>query len=77
MPTPGSASAGTRPKRGKVQIFILQVLDEHGQPIPRQEKYVVATLDVPPTILYMADSYDEAASWAVNNRYSLEGAPQP
>jgi len=77
MITPGRSSAGSSPKKTKVQILLIQSLDEYGRPIPGKEQYAIATLDVPPTILFIAESYKEAVSWAMQNGYALSDAPKP
>lgn len=73
----GNSDAGTSPKKRPVQILLIQAVDGDGQPIPGEVRYAVATLDIPPKLLFVSASYDEAVAWAAQQGLALSAAPQP
>lgn len=77
MMKPGSTAAGTNPQKKKVQIIIIQDLDDLGQPIPGQYQYAVATYDIPPRVIKLFGSFEDAVDWAISEGYAVGNTPQP
>lgn len=63
---------GGVPKSAKVRIVRIESLDAAGNPLtPPEYQYGVATWDNPPQILFVANSYSEAAQWAHDRKYHI------